>query len=127
MLGRSGGGWTVPVTASDRFGRALAFGGSSTSPTLAFGTPGDDEPGRANRGSVYAVALDADGAVANDRFGSSVWLSGAGDLLVVGSPFATVGGVSRGRPAGNGRRAASARSGCRAARRGWKGPSLPFA
>ncbi len=103
---------------------------------------------------MYAVALDADGAAANDQFGSSVWLSGAGDLLVVDSPFATVRGIAgRGSATGstasqfggsvsiaggsilvggpkhdgNGRRAASARSGCRAAGRGWKGPSLPFA
>jgi hypothetical protein len=154
----SGGGWTVPVTASDRFGRSLAFGGSSTAPTLAVGTPGDDEPGKANCGAVYVVELDADGAAtastrlvatvpqlgaglgasvsvddagttvasgsplasasagevtvwtnagswtaatlvppvpaANEQFGASVSLGGAGDVLVAGSPLATIGGIA---------------------------------
>jgi hypothetical protein len=47
-----------------------------------------------NASGWTAATLSPPGLAANDQFGSSVCLSGAGDLLVVGSPFATVGGVA---------------------------------
>ncbi len=93
------GAQTAKLTASDaaggdRFGLSVALDGG----TALVGAYGDDDAGSAS-GSVYlfdtlsglqVAQLLADDGAAGDQFGWSVAVSG--DLVLVGAPFADVGG-----------------------------------
>jgi hypothetical protein len=95
----------VPVTAGDRFGQSVAFGGSAATPVLAVGATGDDQGSQTNCGAVYVMALDADGvAVATVRLlevtpqknaglGASVSVDDAGTTVAAGAPLANVTGA----------------------------------
>jgi formylglycine-generating enzyme required for sulfatase activity len=88
-----------PVTAGDRFGHALALGGTVATPTLAVGATGDDQVGRTNCGAVYVHTLDVDGTVltsvravaaapvTNAGLGASVAVSDDGCLVAAGAPL----------------------------------------
>jgi hypothetical protein len=91
--------------ASDRFGTSVAIGGNATAPTVAVGTPGDDEGGKANCGAVYVYAMTAAGtpftvtrligapALKNAGLGDSVSVDAAGTRIAAGAPLADVTGV----------------------------------
>ena len=97
VFNRQGGGWVdaQKLTASDRaaddlFGWSVAISGS----TIVVGAWGDDIGGNADQGSVYVFTrqgenwvetqkLTASDAVAHDRFGWSVAISGS--TIVVGA------------------------------------------
>jgi hypothetical protein len=108
---RVSGTWTLTatvtagvVTASDLFGQSVSLGGSSTSPTLAVGCPGDDETGKAGCGAVYIHTLGSTGTVSTvtrvispvaltgAALGRSVSVDGTGLRVAGGAPIADVPG-----------------------------------
>jgi hypothetical protein len=104
------GGWAPTFiatanAASDRFGTSVAIGGNASTPTVAVGTPGDDESGKANCGAVYVYAMTAAGtpstvtrligapALKNAGLGDSVSVDAAGTRIAAGAPLADITGV----------------------------------
>jgi choice-of-anchor B domain-containing protein len=89
----------VPVTASDVFGRSVAFGGPSAAPVLAVGASGDDQPGIGGCGAVYVHSLATAGTVVstarlvaaqprlNAGLGVSVAIDEAGTTIASGAPL----------------------------------------
>jgi hypothetical protein len=87
------------VASSDRFGQSVAFGGGDA-PTLAAGTPGDDEPGASGCGAVHVFTLDAGGTVVaaarlvspsprpSEAIGTSVAADAGGQSIAAGAPGA---------------------------------------
>jgi hypothetical protein len=94
-----------PVTAGDKFGQSLAFGGDATGPMLAIGAPGDDQPGASGCGAVYVPADDltvtpivltrlvAVSPSTNAALGTSVAIDSSGTRVAGGAPLAGVAGV----------------------------------
>jgi alpha-tubulin suppressor-like RCC1 family protein len=97
-------GYSMPLTAGDRYGTSLDFNAIGAAPMLAVGAPRDDLPGQPDCGAIYVLRLtEAGGSLGQRRLvspgsrtgaelGWSVAIDGPGTTLAAGGPFADLDG-----------------------------------